>query len=164
MSMFTLAFIKSRLHYITALLPKLTLFKIYNALIALISFLLKRDRSCTCPPLMSISLTLKCNYACIMCQKSSVHDNPYKHPESIDYDALSEFLKENAKYLSLVRLHGGEPLFYEKISNLIDLLNELKIPFSIISNGYLLTPEISKKLVNNCIGLSLSIDAVDPEI
>jgi len=99
-----------------------------------------------------------------MCQKSSVNDNPYKHPESIDYDVLSRFLTENANYLSLVRLHGGEPLFYEKTSDLIDLLIELNIPFSIISNGYLITPEISKKLVNNCIGLSLSIDAVDPEL
>ena len=164
MGMFTFAFIKSRLHYIRVLLPRLSLFKIYIAFIAWMSFLLKRDRSCTCPPLLSIVLTLRCNYACIMCQKSSVNDNPYKNPETIDYDILASFLRENARYLSLIRLHGGEPLFYNRISDLIDLLNELKIPFSVISNGYLLTPELSEKLVKNCIGLSLSIDAVDPEI
>ena len=162
--MFTFAFIKSRIHYIIGLLPKLSIVKIYTAIVAYISFIFKRDRSCKCPPLVTISLTLRCNYSCIMCQKSSVHDNPYKHPESFDYDILASFLKENAGYLSLVRLHGGEPLFYKEIPRLLDLLVELKIPYSIISNGYLLKPEISKKLVNNCLGLSLSIDAVDPEI
>jgi len=164
MQMFTLAFIKSRIHYILALLPKLSLFKIYNLFVAFISFRLKRDRSSTAPPLLIINLTFRCNYSCIMCQKNAPGDNPYKNPKSIEFDTLARMLKENARYLSLVRLHGGEPLFYEEIDRLIDLLNELEIPYSIISNGYLLTEEISRKLVGNCVSVSLSIDAVDPDI
>ena len=165
MPMFNLAFIKSRIHYILALLPKLTLYKLYTITMAMISFFMKRDRSSTAPPLLIVNLTFRCNYSCIMCQKNAPGDNnPYKNPKSIDYETFARLLRENARYLSLVRLHGGEPMFYREFDQLIDLLTELDIPYTIITNGYLLTPEISKKLTKNCIQVSLSIDAVDSEL
>ncbi|MCE5251396.1 radical SAM protein [bacterium] len=165
MQMFNWAFIKSRLHYILALFPKLTFFKLYAIAVALVSYLLKRDRSTAAPPLLIVNLTFRCNYSCIMCQKNAPGDNnPYKNPQSIDYETFAKLLTENARYLSLVRLHGGEPFFYTEIHELIDLLNERGIPYTVITNGYLLTPDIAEKLIKNCIQVSLSIDAVDSEL
>ena len=99
-----------------------------------------------------------------MCQKSSVVKNVYKsNPKDMNYDKLEKLLKENAKYISIIRLHGGEPLYFGEIIRLIDLLNQLKMKFAFITNGSLLTPEISKKLMKNCIEISFSIDSVDNE-
>lgn len=164
MQMFTLAFIRSRIHYILALLPKLSLRRIYTIMVALVSYLFKRDRSSIVPPLLIVNLTFRCNYSCIMCMKNAPCDNPYKNPKSIDFETFSRLLRENGRYLSLVRLHGGEPLFYREIDPLIDLMNEQRVPYSIITNGYLLTPAVCEKIVGRCVGVSLSIDAADPVV
>ena len=154
----------SRIHYIRAILSSLSYFKIVNILISLISFFFKRRTSGKAPIILSINLTYRCNYSCIMCQKSSVVKNVYKsNPKDMNYDKLEKLLKENAKYISIIRLHGGEPLYFGEIIRLIDLLNQLKMKFAFITNGSLLTPEISKKLMKNCIEISFSIDSVDNE-
>jgi MoaA/NifB/PqqE/SkfB family radical SAM enzyme len=84
----------------------------------------------------------------------------YGNPCEMEYSVLEKFLRQHADYLCLVRLHGGEPLYYKDITRLIDLLNELKIPFNIITNGSLLTQEVSQQLLNSyCVGLGFSLDA-----
>ncbi len=78
----------------------------------------------------------------------------------MDFAVLRELLIEHADYLAVVKLQGGEPLHYSNIVELVDLLNELKIPFDILTNGSLLTKELCKKLVGSyCFNISISLDA-----
>jgi MoaA/NifB/PqqE/SkfB family radical SAM enzyme len=82
----------------------------------------------------------------------------------LDYSYLERFLREHADHLCLVRLHGGEPFHYREILPLIDLLNELKIPFNAPTNGSCLNEEIRQRLVGSyCVSLGVSMDAATPE-
>ena len=150
-----------------ALLPLLTFRKLINFLIAIFYFLIKSKKSVKHPPILILDLTNRCNFKCLMCSINETQTDHYmdhKNPKDMDFKVLENYLREHAKYLVLVRLHGGEPLLYENIVPLIDLLNELKIPFNIVTNGSLLTEEISKKLINSyCVGIGFSLDTSNPE-
>ena len=161
--MVTLRFILTRLRLLWALLPLITFKKLFNLLKSIVFFLVKSERTVEHPPILILTLTNKCNYNCIICLKSSSKTSSlidYPNPSEMDFDTLEKFLRQHADYLILVRLHGGEPLVYLDISRLVDLLNELKIPYNMVTNGSLLSKEICRKLVNNyCLGIGISLDA-----
>ena len=166
--MITLRFIFTRIFQIYALLPLLTFRKIVNLVNAFFLFLIRYPKSVKTPPIIVLSITNRCNFKCIMCSLQSQNPNPLiddNNPEDFNFEILEKFLREHYKLISLIRIHGGEPLYHKKIIPLIDLLNELKIAFNIITNGSLLTKEISEKLVNNyCIGVGFSLDATKQDI
>lgn len=165
--MITLRVILSRIGYLVALLPLLSATKIFNAAKAFVFFLLRTEKSVKSPPIMIVSVTSRCNYKCVMCW---VNDSPadiitnYRDFFDMDFEFLESVLREHARYLCIVRLHGGEPLYHREILRVIDLLNELKIPFNAVTNGSCLTEEMCRKLVNSyCIGISVSLDAATPD-
>jgi MoaA/NifB/PqqE/SkfB family radical SAM enzyme len=164
--MITVRFILTRFHLVFALLPLLTFRKVFNLLHAIAYFMLKKDRTVEHPPILLLTLTTDCNYTCRMCLKSSKWKSTkgalinYRKPKEMDFAVLRELLREHANYLAVVKLQGGEPLHYSSIVELVDLLNELKIPFDILTNGSLLTEELCKKLVGGyCFNISISLDA-----
>jgi len=164
--MITFRFIFTRISLLIELLRLQTVKKIINLFMAVIFFLLKSKRTVKSPPILILTLTSKCNYKCIMCLKSSERKTlfDYDHPDEMDFKILSAFLKEHADYLCLIKLHGGEPMFYYKIEPLVDLLNELKIPYNLVTNGSLFSEQINRKLVGSyCIGVGISIDSPNSE-
>ncbi len=161
--MFTLSYIRMRLRTLFVLLPMLTPRKVANLLGAVFLFLIRSDRSVTHPPVIVLTLTSHCNFGCIMCKKSSTKKNAslfnYDQPQDMDIDRLEGVLREHRDYLSLVYLHGGEPLVHRHIGWLLSLLNEWRIPYQIGTNGSLLTEEMNETLVNgSCVGVAISID------
>jgi MoaA/NifB/PqqE/SkfB family radical SAM enzyme len=96
-----------------------------------------------------------------MCPKSSSILGYYSHPLDMDYVQLEKLLIRNAKYISLVKLFGGEPLYHQKIIQIIELLDKLHLKYTITTNAYLLTPEICRRIIKNCVRICLSIDAVE---
>ena len=97
-----------------------------------------------------------------MCQKSSLDANEYNtNPADMNFEKLEKLLRENAQYLSIVRIHGGEPTYYKHFIKLINLLDELKLKYTLITNGSLLSKEILEKLLKNCLLITISIDSVD---
>jgi MoaA/NifB/PqqE/SkfB family radical SAM enzyme len=168
--MVTLTLIATRLNLLVALLPLLNLKKLSNLAVAALHFLFRSSRTVKHPPIMILTLTSGCNYKCIMCLRSSRADSDkgsiidYRHPKEMNFDSLRALLVEHANFLCMVRLHGGEPLHYSKILEVVDLLNELRIPYTIVTNGALLTDSLRPKLVDQyCVGISISIDAATEE-
>lgn len=168
--MITISFVLTRLHLVLALLPLLTFKKVVNLLHAVVRFVLKTSQTVEHPPILLLTLTTYCNYTCRMCLKSSKRKSTkgqlinYRNPKEMDFEALRELLMEHAEYLAVVKLQGGEPMHYSRIVELVDLLNELKIPFDILTNGSLLTEELCKKLVGSyCFNISVSLDAGSAE-
>lgn len=164
--MITVRFILTRLHLLRALLPLLTLRKVLNLLHAAVRFFLGTTRAVAHPPVLILSLTTHCNYKCRMCLKSTSPTSgkgaleDYRHPREMDFAALEALLREHADYLCMVRLHGGEPTQYRNFVPLVHLLNQLRIPFNIITNGSLLTEELCEALVGGyCFGVGVSLDA-----
>ena len=144
--MLTLRTILSRLYQLRKLLPLLTVRKIMNLARAFLFFLLKTDRTVASPPVLFVSVTSRCNYKCIMCwQNDAQLESPVNlgRQFDLDFSYLERFIRQHADKLCLVRLHGGEPFHHKEILPLLDLLNELKIPFNAPTNGSCLDEEIT---------------------
>ncbi|MCU0320896.1 MAG: radical SAM protein [Chitinophagaceae bacterium] len=99
-----------------------------------------------------------------MCQKSSIDDNPYKKPKSMDFEVIEREIKLHHKRITLIQLIGGEPLLFNDFLKIIKLLEQYKVAYFITTNGALLNSDISKVLIGKCLWISFSLDAVTPAI
>lgn len=102
---------------------------------------------------LTVAATSDCNFRCIYCyEKSSLKNSKM----SVDIqDKLYDFIKGKINSIKHLYIcwYGGEPLLVmdiiEKLSKqIISLCKTEKVDYSasIVTNGYLLTPEIAKKL------------------
>lgn len=82
----------------------------------------------------------------------------------MDFVLLEEILRENHKDIFLVQLLGGEPMYYDRFTDVLKLLKELKIAYCITTNGSLLNAEIAEQVAGNCSWISFSLDAADPDL
>ncbi|MFH0893795.1 MAG: radical SAM protein [Bacteroidota bacterium] len=163
--MYNYSFYKTRIHLLFYVFFKLTYSKLWNSFRNHFAFYLKLKKAGKTPSIITLQLTHHCNYSCIMCEKSSQDESMYtKNVQEMDFKVLEDLLRKNAKTISVLRLTGGEPFMYSGIDKLINLLNELKIKYSILTNGFLLTEERIKKLLKNCFEISFSIDSADEEM
>lgn len=159
--MFNYIFYKTRIHLIVNLLFRLRLPKVITILRNLSAYFFKSKTAGIVPSILTLQLTYKCNYTCIMCQKSSLDNNVYTcQMDDMDYEQLEKLLKASAEHISVLRITGGEPLMYPDFEKLIDLLNEIDLKYTILTNGYLLNESIIKKMLKNCLQISISIDSV----
>lgn len=93
-----------------------------------------------------IAPTLSCNFACPYCYEKSLPNNIMK--EKVE-DAIVNFIKNFDKTCDKIELcwEGGEPLIgFDSMKSLIEKIktrSNLKINYqSIVTNGYLITPDI----------------------
>ena len=120
---------------------------------------------------LTIAPTLDCNFRCIYCYEK----NSVKHSSmsEMTQNKLIEFCSKQMstiKYLS-ISWYGGEPLLaldvIESLSNkLIELCKENNITYnaSIVTNGYLLTPEAYEKLISCKVSsMQITVDGNEDE-
>ncbi len=139
--------------------------KILNIIKNLLAYYFKLKFAGKTPSILTIQLTYSCNYSCIMCQKSSIDKNSYSQAyKHMNFGKLEKLLRDNSKNIAILRITGGEPLMYPQFEKLIDLLNEIKLKYSILTNGSLLNEGLAKKLLKNCLEISISVDSVDRKI
>lgn len=114
---------------------------------------------------LTIAPTMKCNFSCPYCfeqNKSSGEMTPDIQREVI------KFIEEQAKTLKSLAIvwFGGEPLLaIDTISNIsaeilaLSKKHDLEFTASIVTNGYLLTPDIAQKLIeSNINSIQITID------
>ena len=162
MNLYNFSFLTSRKHYFIAIFKKLTFKKIINLFHCYLSYLLRHQMSGAVPPIVILILTYKCNYQCIMCQKSSLDKNVYHQPLSMNYVMIEAFLRKYGDKITLLQLFGGEPLHHSDIHKILDLIHNYNIAYTIGTNGSLLTPSIIEKITNHCAWLSISLDTSNP--
>lgn len=155
-------FLKHR-EYLWPLAQRLNHRRVANLAAALAAYKFRRSRSSHYPPFLVLLPTFVCNFSCIMCQKNSTEANPYLGATDLDFDHLERILREAGPHTTLVRLVGGEPLAYRDIDRVVDLLDELRAPYCLVTNGSLLDSEIIRKLLRGCVWISMSIDAADAD-
>lgn len=102
---------------------------------------------------LTIAPTIDCNFDCTYCYEKANRKKSHM-PESIQ-EKIVAFVKNNIPYIDSLTItwYGGEPLLeletIESISRrLIDICSQEKIHYlsSIVTNGYLLTPNIAARL------------------
>jgi MoaA/NifB/PqqE/SkfB family radical SAM enzyme len=113
------------------------------------------------PKSLQVELTSYCNLKCVMCPKTLgvYRSEPNK---SMEMDVLDYIVTSILPYVHRVDVVGdGEPLLApDLLFYLLENANFFKIPVTICSNGILLTPEFSRKLIEHELAdLNISIDA-----
>ena len=120
------------------------------------------------PTIMYLNVSTFCNLACKYC---FIESNPLSKQkyEKMEFEtakiAVDKFLKELEKNQiteSQIIFYGGEPLtnwnVVKEVIQYIRKKNKLNITLTIITNGTLLNKRIIRFLMNNHVGIGISID------
>ncbi|MHC4269184.1 MAG: radical SAM/SPASM domain-containing protein [Planctomycetota bacterium] len=106
-------------------------------------------RKVPCPERLNVELTTYCNLKCIMCRGSQVYtkeDNAYRH---LRLDEFARILNGiDLSKLKILNLAGAaEPLLNPDILPILAHCREKKIIVEFITNGMLLTSQISRQIL-----------------
>jgi MoaA/NifB/PqqE/SkfB family radical SAM enzyme len=111
------------------------------------------------PILAQVIPIRRCNLACTYCNEFDKHSPPVPTDEMLRrIDKLADL------GTSIITFSGGEPTLHPDLDALIRRIRERNAIATIITNGYLLTPDRIKRL--NAAGLDylqISIDNVQPD-
>lgn len=114
------------------------------------------------PKQLEIELTLSCNLKCLMCKKWT---QGLRKTDSISTSKILDTISQAEKMgVQSIILSGGEPLLRKDIKEIIAEIGNSKITGSIITNGTLLTDELSTILLKNDFEVNISVDGSCAEI
>mgnify|MGYP000535011746 CR=1 FL=1 len=99
-----------------------------------------------------------CNYDCIMCDCARSNNKAAKI--SMDFSMMTKLLEDLSAlpYMPIVHFSGhGEPFVYPEIRKVMYLCRQLKLKYSITTNGYLLDRNVEDLVETRCHGLNVSL-------
>jgi SynChlorMet cassette radical SAM/SPASM protein ScmF len=110
-------------------------------------------------------LTEGCNLRCRHCWIEPPHQSEKRQYPTLDTELFRHIVRQ-AKPLGLktVKLTGGEPLMHSRIGDLLEILREEKLRFSVETNGVLCTADLARDLVRSGMyHVSVSLDGADAQ-
>jgi radical SAM protein with 4Fe4S-binding SPASM domain len=112
------------------------------------------------PTTAQVEITNLCNLDCLMCPRKKLN---IKYKEmSLDY--FKEIVVKLERIKRIILTGWGEPLFHKNLPEMIKFCTKRGIFTSFTSNGLLLTPELSKRLIDAGIKeITFSIDSLDED-
>ncbi len=125
--------------------------------------LLGLDKMTKSPKVMSLDITNKCNFRCKHCFNSSGDQSVYCFEDELGDSEVLGFSEELCKLgLSQICICGGEPtLRIELVYKVVEMLKKNNIDVNMVSNGYLITQEMAKKLKMTGINsVQISVDGL----
>ena len=119
------------------------------------------------PPLSTLyfHLTEGCNLRCRHCWIEPPHQSARRQYAALD-PGLFQHIIAQARPLGLtsVKLTGGEPLMHPQIGEILEILRQDQLRFTMETNGILCTPELARDLVRSGLGyISVSLDGADAD-
>jgi MoaA/NifB/PqqE/SkfB family radical SAM enzyme len=118
------------------------------------------------PLMVVVSVSYVCNAKCPNCPytQSDIR-NSYKDAKFIDPLIFNKIAEECGKFGSLLRITGGgEPLLHPYMVKMIIYAKKVGAKVGLITNGSLLTFEVTNKLLEVGIdAIEISVDAADKE-
>lgn len=119
------------------------------------------------PITLEIQPTEKCNCNCPHCQSRTYfpeNERREKIKRGIDLDLkLLDAILINPPDNVIISGTTGEPLLHPHIYDLLTLLNNQNIPVTLITNGLCIDDVLAKKIVDSCITVRISLDAINAE-
>lgn len=114
------------------------------------------------PITVELDMTNLCNHKCPECSgwyfQNRNHDSL---PNTLAKDIIEQLAK--AEIRGLIFTGGGEPLCHPHITKVVKLAHRLGLDVGFITNGSLITEEISKVLLDSCTWLRFSLDTACAE-
>lgn len=121
-------------------------------------------KGCNPPPIScEIDPTNHCNHNCRWCINDSYRkENPYSLSQDFLFRIIKELAEAGVKSISFTG--GGEPLLNKATIPALLKVKECGMEASVVSNGYLLSANVSEIIVKTCSYLRVSLDASTNEI
>lgn len=130
--------------------------RIFNALLAWLSYYQKREKVLNSPRINNIEVTSRCNIHCIICPR----DKMTRQVGDMDLKTFKNVVNECAKYTDKIGICGfGEPLMNKDIVRMIEFCSQKSLQSRITTNGTLLSSKMAKSLVE--AGLDEIVIALD---
>lgn len=112
-----------------------------------------------------LHITNSCNLRCPYCYVHKSPGNMSLETGKLTIDKMVESCKQHDLRGIDIKFAGGEPLlrfdFIKRIINYTQqFANEIEISYTIVSNGILVTPEISQYLKEHRINIGVSLDGI----
>lgn len=111
---------------------------------------------------INIAVTSRCNSNCIHC---SYKKKKIPEPRELSTQKIKKMLSEAKNFGARnLDLTGGEPLLRENIEEIVRSSKELGYKVKILTNGYLLSQEKIKRLIDAGLdAVGISLDSLTPE-
>ncbi len=114
-----------------------------------------------CPFIVTYSLTQLCNLRCKHCYSNAGRKGEHELQPHIAREVVKQIADAGSR---IVILDGGEPLMRKDIYELISYANTLGLTTVLGTNGTLITPAVTKKLVDSGLHhCAVSIDGATPK-
>lgn len=108
-----------------------------------------------------IEPSTKCNLSCDMCFRHTWFDEPIQHMDMKVFKAIINSISVETKTIFFGGM--GEPLCHPDILKMIALCNEKKVEVELLTNGSLLTEDVTNRLVELEVKrLWISMDEIEP--
>lgn len=108
-------------------------------------------------------ITNKCNYHCTYCFGKFKGKAPSIYEAKKIINNIASYFRKNKINDGRINFAGGEPTLYKHLDELIDYSNSLGITTSIITNGYLLTPERIRSWKGKISIIGISVDSLSSD-
>jgi molybdenum cofactor biosynthesis enzyme MoaA len=123
-------------------------------------------RKVPCPERLNVELTTYCNLKCIMCRGSQSYakeNKAYRHLKLEEFVSILNGI--DLSRLKALNLAGNaESLLNPDILPILSLCRDKKIAVDLITNGMMLTPQISKQLLGSCSEIHISFGGSTKQI
>jgi MoaA/NifB/PqqE/SkfB family radical SAM enzyme len=114
------------------------------------------------PILVVFNVTRRCNSLCTMC---SIWKTPSKMKDELAIEEIKTIFKDLKSYgIKYVFLQGGEPLLRKDILQIIEMLIDLKLNPTLITNGLLLKDKLAEEIAKLKCNVTISLDSLDEDI
>lgn len=133
--------------------------QLFNRSLQSISY--KTDKGLSKPTRIIFCMTLRCN---IKCQQCAIWRMPKK--EELTTDEWKKVILDLRKWIGpyRVQLAGGETFIREDITELISFATKHDVLTGVVSNGTIITRELSKKIVDSGLGyIHISVDGINED-
>lgn len=110
------------------------------------------------PSQIGIEITNKCNFHCKHCINESTFNSASFMPVAV-VKGIMDYMYERG--LLCLDISGGEPLLYPNLKEVLLYGASKELTMSVASNGYLLTDDIIKLLIDCNVSLRVSYDGYD---
>jgi len=110
------------------------------------------------PITVELDMTNICNHRCPECSGWYFQNRDF---DSLSLDLAKDIIRQLAKaqVRGLIFTGGGEPLCHPHIKEVVKMAHNLGLDVSFITNGSLLTQQISEVLLKSCTWIRVSLDA-----
>ncbi|MFH1460431.1 MAG: radical SAM protein [Candidatus Omnitrophota bacterium] len=123
----------------------------------------RNEREKNFPLMLNLEITNICNYQCIHCPYPSISQRKDYTPKFMSWEIFKKIADQTANYPETIFrfVCDGEPMMHPDFLRMVEYVKNLKIsPVCFTTNGYFLTPEVSRKIVEfGCDLIEISLDA-----